>query len=69
MIGGRDLNIDLTKMGGTMNLKTLANYSYVRRFSMEAQYLRKFTPSSSVGRAILHVIVVSGKNFQWGKGQ
>ena len=47
----------------------LTNVSKFIRFIGAAQYLRKFIASFSAVAIPLHAITISGKSFQWGKGQ
>jgi len=69
VIGGGELKIDPSKMEAIMKWPVPTNVSKVRSFIGAAQYLRKFIASFSAVAVSLHAITVSGKSFQWGKGQ
>jgi hypothetical protein len=63
VIGGGEFKIDLENMEAIMKWKVPTNFSEVRSFFGETQYLQKFTDSFSVVVAPLHPITAIGKSF------
>jgi hypothetical protein len=63
VFGGGELNIDPSKMETIIKWLFPTNFTEVRSFVGETQYLQKFIASLSAIATSLHSITSSGKSF------